>query len=167
MTTLTLDRHEGRAISYDVVQPGLNYRIDEMRAALGLVQLTKLADSNRLRADLSALYHSLLDGVCGVNRPFRDYEPGLNTYHIYPVILDAALDRDAIIAALRRRGIQASIHYPTIPGFTAYSNDDPTATPVATDIANRELTLPLFPTMGEDKVTLVSEALADSILEVG
>ena len=167
MTTLTLDRHEGRAISYDVVQPGLNYRIDEMRAALGLVQLTKLGDSNRRRADLTARYDSLLDGLAGVQRPFRDYEPGLNTYHIYPVILDAALDRDATIAALRKRGVQASIHYPTIPGFAAYSNDDPAATPLATDIAQRELTLPLYPTMGDDKVTLVSEALADSIREAG
>src|SRR5690606_94774 len=42
MTTLTLDRHKGRAITYDVVRPGLNYRIDEMRAALGRVQLKKL-----------------------------------------------------------------------------------------------------------------------------
>src|SRR5690606_22873408 len=42
MSTLTLDRHKGRAITYDVLQPGLNYRMDEMRAALGLVQLEKL-----------------------------------------------------------------------------------------------------------------------------
>lgn len=165
MTTLTLDRHEGRAISYDVLQPGLNYRIDEMRAALGLVQLTKLEGANRTRAQLTARYDSLLENVTGLERPFRDYEPGLNTYHIYPVILDAELDRDAVIAALRTRGVQASIHYPTIPGFTAYSDEDPAATPVAADIALRELTLPLFPTMGEDKVTLVVEALADSIQE--
>ena len=42
MTSLTLDRHKGRAISYDVILPGLNYRMDEMRAALGLVQLKKI-----------------------------------------------------------------------------------------------------------------------------
>ena len=167
MTTLTLDRHEGRAISYDVLQPGLNYRIDEMRAALGLVQLTKLANANRQRAELTEHYNGILDEVEGVQRPFRDYEPGVNTYHIYPVILDERLNRDALIGALRTRGIQASIHYPTIPGFTAYSNEDPEATPLATEIAKRELTLPLYPTMGRDKVELVCEAIADSIREVG
>ncbi len=167
MTTLTLDRHEGRAISYDVLQPGLNYRIDEMRAALGLVQLTKLANANRHRAELTAQYHEILDQVEGLQRPFRDYEPGINTYHIYPVILDERLDRDSLIGALRMRGIQASIHYPTIPGFTAYSSEDPATTPLATEIAKRELTLPLYPTMGSDKVELVCEAIADSIREVG
>ena len=39
MSTLTLDRHKGRAITYDVLQPGLNYRMDEMSAALGVIQL--------------------------------------------------------------------------------------------------------------------------------
>ena len=42
MTSLTLDRHKGRAITYDVDQPGLNYRMDEIRAAIGSVQLVKL-----------------------------------------------------------------------------------------------------------------------------
>lgn len=167
MTTLTLDRHEGRAISYDVLQPGLNYRIDEMRAALGLAQLTKLANANRQRAELTAQYDEILDEVEGLQRPFRDYEPGVNTYHIYPLILDERLDRDSLIGALRTRGIQASIHYPTIPGFTAYSREDPAATPLATEIAKRELTLPLYPTMGSEKVELVCEAIADSIREVG
>ena len=54
MTTLTLDRHEGRAISYDVIRPGLNYRIDEMRAALGLVQLEKLENAHN-QAEVSLL----------------------------------------------------------------------------------------------------------------
>lgn len=165
MTTLTLDRHEGRAISYDVLQPGLNYRIDEIRAALGLVQLSKLAAANRRRAELSAYYDSLLDGLEGVERPFRGYEPGVNTYHILPVILDDGLDRDSIIGGLRTRGIQASIHYPTIPGFEAYSGEDRAETPVASEIAGRELTLPLYPTMGDGKVEMVCEAIADSIRE--
>jgi len=165
MTTLTLDRHEGRAISYDVLQPGLNYRIDEMRAALGLVQLAKLTDANRRRAELSAYYDVLLDNVDGVQRPFRGYEPGVNTFHICPVILDEGLDRDSIIGALRTRGIQASIHYPAIPGFEAYSHHDSAQTPLATEISKRELTLPLYPTMGMDNVDLVCEAIADSIRE--
>jgi dTDP-4-amino-4,6-dideoxygalactose transaminase len=53
MTTLTLDRHKGRAITYDVTEPGLNYRMDEMRAAIGLVQLDKLPAGNARRKDLA------------------------------------------------------------------------------------------------------------------
>ena len=51
MSTLTLDRHKGRAITYDVLQAGFNYRMDEMRAALGLVQLAKLEDANEKRKE--------------------------------------------------------------------------------------------------------------------
>src|SRR5205814_8472894 len=42
MTTLTWDRHKGHAHSYDVVVPGFNYRLDEVRATVGLVQLRRL-----------------------------------------------------------------------------------------------------------------------------
>lgn len=42
MTTLTLERHRGHAYSYDVVEEGFNYRIDELRAALGISQLARL-----------------------------------------------------------------------------------------------------------------------------
>ena len=101
----------------------------------------------------------------GFQRPFRGYEPGVNTFHICPVILDEGLDRDAIIGALRKRGIQASIHYPAIPGFEAYAHHDSAQTPLAMEISKRELTLPLYPTMGMDNVDLVCEAIVDSIRE--
>jgi dTDP-4-amino-4,6-dideoxygalactose transaminase len=65
MTTLTLDRHQGRAISYDVMQPGLNYRMDEIHAALGLAQLAKLPAGNQRRAELTAAYRRRLAGSGG------------------------------------------------------------------------------------------------------
>ena len=62
MTTLTLDRHKGRAITYDVAQPGLNYRMDEMRAAIGCVQLDKLPAGNVRRGELTNRYRHNLQG---------------------------------------------------------------------------------------------------------
>jgi dTDP-4-amino-4,6-dideoxygalactose transaminase len=53
MTTLTWDRHRGHASTYDVVALGYNYRIDEIRSALGLVQLGKLARNNARRSALA------------------------------------------------------------------------------------------------------------------
>ena len=52
MTTLTWDRHKGHAGSYDVVNPGYNYRLDELHAALGRVQLKKLERNNQRRRNL-------------------------------------------------------------------------------------------------------------------
>src|SRR5262249_16892643 len=56
MTTLTWDRHKGHAGSYDVVNPGYNYRLDELHAALGRAQLKKLDRNNQRRRDLLGLY---------------------------------------------------------------------------------------------------------------
>ena len=56
MTTLTWQRHRGHASSYDVVDAGLNYRLDEARAALALVQLRRLEDANAARRSPSARY---------------------------------------------------------------------------------------------------------------
>ena len=166
MTTLTLDRHRGRAISYDVVQPGLNYRIDEMRAAIGLVQLDKLAHANEQRAQLTARYRENLGGMAEISIPFLDYDPGRNTHHIYPILLRRGLDRNRLIEALKLRGIQASIHYPSLASFQAYASLEADDTPIASDVSMRELTLPLYPTMGMDKVDLVCGALADCLEEM-
>jgi dTDP-4-amino-4,6-dideoxygalactose transaminase len=56
MTSLTWERHQGHAYSYDVVDLGYNYRIDEIRSALGMVQLNKLDGNNKQRKYLTDLY---------------------------------------------------------------------------------------------------------------
>ncbi|MDH3743591.1 MAG: DegT/DnrJ/EryC1/StrS family aminotransferase [Acidobacteriota bacterium] len=165
MTSLTLDRHEGRAISYDVLEPGLNYRIDEIRAALGLVQLDKLPEGNRRRGELMKLYQRRLEPVDGVTWPFDGYSAGANSFHICPVLLDSGIDRDAILMALKERGVQASIHYPAFGGFAAYPHLDTSDTPIAEQISQRELTLPLFPTMGDAAVEIVCDALTACLEE--
>ena len=60
MTSLSLDRYNGRSFSYDVTMPGLNYRMDEIRSAIGIVQLEKLRGGNDRRAEIWNLYRRLL-----------------------------------------------------------------------------------------------------------
>ena len=164
MSTLTLDRHQGRAVSYDVLQPGLNYRIDEMRAALGIVQLEKLAMGNEARRRLTERYHRALSFIKGVSIPFLDHANSLPSYHIYPVLLGEGSGRPAVIESLKQRGIQSSIHYPSFKEFTAHREElSRFATPVADEISRRELTLPLYPTMAFDAVDLVVDALRNAL----
>lgn len=164
MSALTLDRHQGRTVSYDVLQPGLNYRIDEIRAALGFVQLKKVEAANKERKRLTERYHGALFSVKGLSIPFLNHADSLPSYHIYPVLLDEEIDRLAVIEALKERGIQSSIHYPSFKEFTAYREKlSRYATPVADEISRRELTLPLYPTMGDEAVDLVVDALRDAL----
>ena len=164
MTTLTLDRHKGRAITYDVAQPGLNYRMDEMRAAIGSVQLDKLSAGNARRGELTERYRSNLRGSA-VSIPFGDQASSVTAvYHILPVLLPENADRIAVIGALKEKRIQSSIHYPPFWDFTAYQGQfSPNDSPVTADICRRQLTLPLFPTMTEDEVDQVCNALLEAL----
>lgn len=166
MTTLTLDRHKGRAVTYDVVRPGLNYRIDEMRAALGVVQLAKLDDANAARKRIVDGYRRKLDGLAGISIPFPEREDRTSSSHIFPILLAEGVDRLQIVEALKSNGIQSSIHYPAIHHFTAYAAMELGATPIADEVARRELTLPLYPDMTESDVHLVVDALRNALARV-
>ncbi len=158
MTVASFDRMKGRAVSYDVLEAGFNYRIDEVRSALGLVQLSKLAGSNLRRKELTLRYFMRLDAMKGLSVPFRKFNRGLPSYHIMPVLLDEKMDRARIIEVLKEDGVQTSIHYPSIQSFTAYkSHVGPT--PESEYISDHELTLPLYPTMTDADVDLVCASL--------
>jgi dTDP-4-amino-4,6-dideoxygalactose transaminase len=164
MTVASFDRMAGRANTYDVVEPGLNYRLDEMRAALGLVQLDKLSGANQSRKRLTERYFARLDKIQKLSVPFRYFDRGTPTWHILPILLDEGVDRQAVIDGLKQAGVQSSIHYPAIQEFTAY-RDCLGDVPLAREISKRELTLPLYPTMSEAEVDWVCDALERVITE--
>jgi dTDP-4-amino-4,6-dideoxygalactose transaminase len=166
MTTPTLDRHRGLATSYDVVRPGFNARMDEMRAALLRAQLAKLPGFLARRRRLFELYCAAFEDT-QVTVPFSGgrFRQGLaeTGVHIMSVILPTGTDRAAVMAALKEAGVQTSIHYPPIHRFTAY-RDDGWKLPRTEALANRQLTLPLYPLMADDDVEVVAKELL-AILE--
>jgi len=162
MTTLTYDRHKGHAYTYDVVELGYNYRIDEIRSALGLEQLKKLPANNARRGQWVQLYRQELAGT-GIEVPFAQ-TPGQSAYHLMPVILPQGTERKAVIDALRADRIQTSIHYPPTHTFSYYSQRyGAISLPVTEDLAARELTLPLYPTMGAEAVQAVVASLKKAL----
>lgn len=159
MTTLTLDRFKGRSVTYDVAQIGLNYRIDEMRAALGIVQLGKLPENHARRRHLVGRYHQHFREDPRITPPFTDQYDEINSFHIYPVLLPKSVDRLEVIQFLKDKGIQSSIHYPPMTGFSAYESLKDSPVPIAVEISSRELTLPLHPNMKDSDVDYVAEHL--------
>ncbi len=166
MSTLTLDRHKGRAITYDVMQAGLNYRMDEMRAALGLVQLEKLIDANKKRKELSDHYTASLSET-ELTFPFQNLKSKSSAYHIYPALLPENINREVLFYSMKEKGIQTSIHYPSIQSFTAYHDLRKYSTPISETVSQRELTLPLYPTMTFEQVDIVVENLIEALKEQG
>jgi dTDP-4-amino-4,6-dideoxygalactose transaminase len=163
MTSLTWDRHEGHAYSYDVTTLGYNYRIDEIRSALGLVQLGKLPHGNARRREISEAYAAALANT-GIIVPFRGHR-GQSAYHIAPILLPEGTDRKAFIDSMRQSRIQTSIHYPPIHQFRYYRSRYPKVSlPVTENIASREVTLPLYPGMTDEMVTWVIDAVKQAVV---
>ena len=163
MTTLTWDRHRGHAHAYDVRARGFNYRIDELRAAIGLVQLERLPEGNERRGQLWLRYTQLLSDTA-VSIPFQSLsDDTTSAYHIAPVLLPDGVNRNGLRDALTARGIQTSVHYPPIHRFTEYAPGSTRTLPQTDAVAERLLTLPLFPHMGDDAVELVVAALLEEL----
>jgi dTDP-4-amino-4,6-dideoxygalactose transaminase len=164
MTTLTWERHRGHAASYDVVAQGFNYRLDELRAAMGLVQLRRLPDENARRGTISARYRERLDGVNGITMPFGELEVGTTSAHHLAVALLPEGRRDDVRAALSERRIQTSVHYPPIHLFTHYTElGSRRPLPRTEAVAARVVTLPLYAHMRDEQTELVIEGVLEAI----
>ena len=162
MTSLTWDRHQGHASTYDVVDLGYNYRIDELRSALGLVQLKKLVANNARRKTITERYWRALDGS-GVDLPFNN-RLGAPAYHIFPILLPAGVERMKFIDAMRVEKVQTSIHYPPVHMFRYYRERYPgVSLPITERVASREVTLPLYPTMDNEAVECVINTVLQAL----
>ena len=164
MTALTAERHKGRATSYNVQEVGLNYRLDEIRAAIGLVQLDKVIEGNAKRKNLTLRYWDQLAGA-NLIIPFSEFsEDRVAAYHIFPLILLKKHNRLSIINILKEHGIQSSIHYPSFATFSAYKHLVKVGDlPIVDEVCKRELTLPLHPKMSFDDVDLICKVLKDCL----
>jgi len=166
MTTRTWDRHHGHAYSYDVTGLGYNYRIDEIRSALGIAQLAKLAADNAARAKITQKYWQAFE-TFPLTLPFRDLLSRADftgAYHLFPVLLPDGSDRQGFMEALRSAGIQTSIHYPPIHQFSYYRSLYPQISlPNTEEAAAREVTLPLFATMTHSQTENVIRAVTEAV----
>jgi dTDP-4-amino-4,6-dideoxygalactose transaminase len=166
MTSLTWDRYKGHASSYDVVDLGYNYRIDEIRSAIGLAQLRKLEENNAHRRKLVGLYREELAALThGPSVPFENH-PGITSAHIMPIILPVGVDREGFMQNMKSIGIQTSIHYPPIHKFSIYNNkqgDKKVELPVTEEVAAREVTLPLFPDLKDTDIPEIVKGVQASL----
>jgi dTDP-4-amino-4,6-dideoxygalactose transaminase len=159
MTTLTWDRHRGHASSYDVILNGYNYRLDEVRAALGRVQLQKLETNNLRRGDLVAVYRrNLADLPTEWIIPFTDYK-GDSAYHLMVAVAPDEEIRRNVVQSLKDSRIQTSLHYPCLSDFGAFGHLQIDQVEQSSSFARRAITLPLFSSMTTDQVDEVCNVM--------
>ena len=164
MTSLTWDRDQGHSFSYDVVVPGYNYRIDEIRSAVGIAQLKKLSLNNKKRADVSSLYKKELDDIEEMCVPFS-YSESFSSHHLFPILLEPNHDRMNFMQFMKSKGIQTSIHYPPIHKFTAYRYEGHGGTlPITDAVERRIVTLPLYANINMEQVHYTIESIKEWIV---
>lgn len=165
MTSISYDRVKGHATSYDVVELGYNYRIDDIRASLGLTQLEKLEPDAASRNILRARYEQNLRDVGELTVPFRNNAHASSNY-IFPVVLrhGGPDRREHVRKRLADEGIQTSVHYPPAHRFSIY-RDAAVSLPETEFIADHEITLPLFTRMSLEQVDRVTQVLTRAVHE--
>lgn len=142
---------------------GFNYRMTDIAAAIGRVQLRKLDDFNERRRRNAAMLDSRLQGS-GVITP-RVRDGVYHVYHQYVVRVPAnhRLTREALAAHLAHRGIGTAVHYPIpLPAQPSYAKEQHPPCPVAAQLAREVLSLPVHPALREEEIEEIANAVREA-----
>lgn len=163
MTTMSFERSKGHATAYDIVDLGYNYRMDDIRASIGLVQLDKLPVDLEKRTHVRRWYLNGLKKLSKIIVPFADNEDFSSNY-VFPINIANSNDekRDALRNYMHDNGIQTSVHYPAIHRFSIYQ-DLPSELPVTEYICDNTITLPMFGNLTESEVAFICTTLEKGI----
>lgn len=163
MTTMSYQRAKGHSTSYDVIEYGYNYRMDDLRSALGIAQLSKIQADIEKRAFVRAHYLKTLEGIEGITIPFATHSGFVSNY-IFPIVLDGAdtTKRDCVREALAADGIQTSIHYPPVHLFSIYA-EFRSSLPLTEKLANQLITLPMYSSLANEDVRSVCACVATAV----
>jgi dTDP-4-amino-4,6-dideoxygalactose transaminase len=163
MTSGTWDRHRGHEDSYDVVDIGFNFRLDEPRAALGLSRLPRLTAAIAHRREVVRAYRERLAGVDGVTLMWDEDAVEAGSHFAFPILFASGDARTRARDLLAGRGIQTT-RYPVLHALTEYA---PYATmgslPHAEAAADRHLALPLSSHTTPEQVALVVDAVRAAV----
>ncbi len=136
---------------FDIVEPGYNYRLDEIRAALGITQLKRIKKINQLRKKASLYYYKNLKNIPGVILPDMVTDRS-HSYHLYTIRVTKSfkLSRNQLYKKLKENGIRTTVYWMPIHEYAAYRKFAKKSNVVnTTKIYDEILALPLFPNISK------------------
>lgn len=173
------ERNQGRAPDMGTVEHvrlGFNYRLSDVAAAIGVAQLERLDERLAARERVAGLYCERLGALggapagegnpTGLVLPCENQGAERRSWFVYVVQLPEATDREAVIAALTREGIDSKAYLPCIhlmPHYRERFGFREGQFPIAEQAAARSLALPFFPAMGEADIERVCGSLAAAL----
>jgi len=163
MTTMSYERAKGHSTNYDVVEFGYNYRMDDIRAAIGVVQLDKIQEDLLKRAEIRKWYIESLKHIPEIIIPFQNNDEFTSNY-IFPIILkdSYAEKRDIIRDKLAQQGIQTSVHYPAVHRFSVFAPFYKDL-PLTDNATNCEITLPMYANLSKEQINYITKTIESII----
>jgi perosamine synthetase len=158
-----VERHKAKgAIFESYTELGYNYRLSDVQAAIGLVQMKKLDFILQRRRELARRYDEKLKALGWIEPPFVP-SWAVHSYQTYAALLraDAPLERDSLILRLAEKGVSSRRGIPPIhlEPYMAQRLSDPLSLPVTEDVSKRTLILPLYPQMTDQEQDQVVDAV--------
>jgi len=159
------DRYSGgRSWDYRIVAPGFKYNLTDMAAALGIHQLARAEEMRREREAIASRFREELAGLEEIELPPADSDR-IHSWHLFPIRLRLdrlSIDRNAFLDALKDAGVGCSVHWRPLhlhPYYQETFGWRSTDLPVATEVWERLISLPLFPGMREEEIRHVIETV--------
>lgn len=150
-----------------VVAPGINAKMNEFQAALGILQLKHIDSAIEMRKKVAEIYNESLKDIPGITLPEK-VEGLRHTYPYYPILIDSekyGLTRDMLYDKFKKNNINTRRYfYPLISQFPAYrglESSSPENLPVATKIADEVLCLPMYADLSIKTVNSISDLLVN------
>ena len=163
MTTMSYQRAGGHATSYDIVELGYNFRLDDIRASIAIEQMKKLPGDLKTRIHVRQRYLDGLSKVKGIVVPFADNKEFVSNYIMPIVLTDSTKDRrDAIRDKIHEAGVQTSVHYPAIHKFSIYK-DFGAVLPQTEYVTDNEITLPMYAALTDEQIDFIVETVDKAI----
>ena len=145
--SLTQRYSKGKPWDYDVMEAGYNYRLDEIRASLGISQLKRIRKLNLLRRKAVGYYNSKLQNIEGIIIP-KLAEKNTDAHHLYVIrVIERKfkISRDKLYQKLLENGIRATVHYKPLHQLSAYKSPRNKNLKNATSCYKEIISLPLYP----------------------
>lgn len=141
---------------YNVDEIGLKCHMNDIAAAIGLVQLQRISQLNSRRREIVQQYLTALSSVVEIELPIDDDDTYRSSWHLFCIRCER---RDELSSFLSSRGISTGVHYAPIHQYNCYKTK--VVLPIAEKAFERMLTLPLYPELKDSEVHTIIETILD------
>jgi dTDP-4-amino-4,6-dideoxygalactose transaminase len=155
----------GNSWDYEVLEPGFKANLPDLLAAIGLVQFRRRFELQRMRAKVARSYFEVLSET-DIILPPHSGDFSNHAWHLFVVRMPATVNRDAVMARLKSRGIGCSLHYRPLHRHRYYMERfslDPRSYPKSEAAFQSAISLPIYPDLTLSQVEWIASVLIESV----